>query len=179
MIGLAEVDQAGGILGVVLEQQALWGERVVDPVADGVSKFGLGHAAMQGQGTYQHHVVDTGAGGQVENRLDDPLAVVRAVHGRQRQGDVVEGDGQPHAREQQLRQRGRVEGMEQGLDDGLVGVVERVEGLRRVDHPRPSGRQPLEPEALPVPRQDGRGGAVDVEHKTGTRHDGLASSVTS
>ena len=98
LVGLAEIDQAVGILGVVLQEQAVRGEGVVDPVADGVAQLGLGHAPVQGQGADQHHVVDAGGGGQVEHRLDDPLAVVGPVHRRQRQGDVVEGDGEPHAR---------------------------------------------------------------------------------
>ena len=50
-------------------------------------------------------VVDAGLGGEVEHGLDDPLADVGPAHLRQRQADVVEGDRQLHAREQQRRQR--------------------------------------------------------------------------
>ena len=62
-------------------------------------------------------------GGQVEDLLDDQLADVGRSHRRQRQGDVVEGDGELHARPEQRRQR--------------VAVAERVaEGVRGW---RPSG----------------------------------------
>ena len=43
---------------------------------------------------------------------------------RQRQADVVEGDGELHAREQQRRQRIAVDGFEQGAADGAVGVLD-------------------------------------------------------
>ncbi len=117
-----------------------------------------------------------GRGGQVEHRLDDALAVVGSVHGRQRQRDVVEGDGEPHAREQQLRQgRAIAQRVEQGLADGLVGIIERIERFGGVDDTRPPGRQPLEAEPLAVPGQDRRGGAVDGKDESGTGHDRVAS----
>ncbi len=131
LIGLAQVGHAVGILGVVLEQQAVRGEGVVDPVADGVAQLGFGHAPVQGQGADQHHVVHPGGGRQVQHRFDDPLAVVGSLHRRQRQRDVVEGDGEPHAREQQLRQRRAVaERVEQGVPDGVVGILERRRAAR-------------------------------------------------
>ena len=58
------------------------GEGVVDAVADGVAQLGLGHAAVQGEGRDEVHVVDAGRGGQVEHRLDDPLADVGPAHRR-------------------------------------------------------------------------------------------------
>ena len=38
--GLSEVDEVGRVLGVVLGQQAVGGEGVVDPVAQGVAQLG-------------------------------------------------------------------------------------------------------------------------------------------
>ena len=94
----AQEGEVVGVLGVVVVEQAVGGEGVVDPVADGVAQLGLGHAAVQGEGGDDVDVVDAGLGRQVEHRLDDALAHVGAAHGRQRQRDVVEGDRQLHAR---------------------------------------------------------------------------------
>ena len=60
LVGLAEVDEVVGVLGVVLGQEAVGGEGLVDPVAQGVAQLGLGHPAVQGQGGDEHHVVDAG-----------------------------------------------------------------------------------------------------------------------
>ena len=87
----------------MLQQRPVRGEGVVDPIADGVAQLGLGHAPVQGQGADEHHVVNAGRRGQVQHPFDDPLTVVRSLHRRQGQRDVVEGDRQPHTREQQLR----------------------------------------------------------------------------
>ena len=67
LVGLAQVDQVVGVLGVVLGQKAVGGEGVVDPVAQGVAQLGLGHPAVQRQGGDQHDVVDAGLGRQVEH----------------------------------------------------------------------------------------------------------------
>ena len=50
-----------------------------------VAQLGLGHAAMQGEGGDELHIVDTGGGGQFEHGLDDALTDVGALHGGQRQ----------------------------------------------------------------------------------------------
>jgi hypothetical protein len=88
--GSAEEGQVVGVLGVVVVEQAVGSERVVDAVADGVAQLVLGHAPVQREGGDEVHVVDAGRGGQVEHRLDDPLADVGPLHLRQRQRDVVE-----------------------------------------------------------------------------------------
>ena len=145
-------------------------ERVVHAVAEGVAQLGLGHPPVQGEGGDQVHVVDAGLGGEVEHGLDHPLAHVGPAHLRQRQAHVVEGDRQPHAREQQGRQRVLVDGMVEGVADGAVDVVERRQRLGGVDHPAAVGRQLLEAEALAAPEQRGRRRAVDVEDESGSRH---------
>ena len=98
LVGHAQVEEVVGVLGVVLGEQAVRGEGVVDTVADGVAQLGLGHPPVEGEGHDELDVVDPGLGRQVEHLLDHQLADVGALHGRQRQRDVVEGDGQLHAR---------------------------------------------------------------------------------
>ena len=126
----AEELQVVGVLGVVLGQQSTGLEGVVDAVADGVAQLGLGHPAVQGERGDQLDVVDAGLGGEVEHGLDDPLADVGATHLGQRQADVVEGDRQPHAGEQQRRQRVLVDRVEQGVADGAVDVVDAPAAAR-------------------------------------------------
>ena len=177
--GGAEEGQVVGVLGVVVVEQAARGEGVVDAVADGVAQLGLGHAPVQGEGGDEVDVVDAGVGGQVEHRLDDPLADVGPAHRRQRQADVVEGDRELHAREQQRGQRVAVERVEQRVADGAVDVVERRQRLGRVDDPAAAGGQLLEPEALAVLEQDRRRRAVDVEDESGTGHQMVPLSFSS
>src|SRR4051812_39978248 len=124
---------------------------------------------MEGESGDQLHVVDAGGRGHVEHGLDHTLAVVRPMHRRQRQGDVVEGDRELHARLEERRQGLAVERLEQGVADGLVGVGKRVEGLGRIDDAA-ADRQALEMEALAVPEQGRRRRSVDVENEAWPRH---------
>jgi len=168
LFGLAQMDEVVRVLGVVLGQPAGWGEGVVDPVAQGVPQLGLGHAAVQGQGGDEDHVVHPGVGRHVEDGLDHHLADVGRLHGRQRQRDVVEADGELHAGVQQLGQRVAVaHRVQQGVADGAVGVIEGRQGLGGVDDPAALGQR-LEGEALAVPEQRRRGGLVHFQDETGT-----------
>ena len=152
----------------MLGEQAVGGEGVVDPVAQGVAELVLGHAPVQGQGGDEHHVVDPGVGRHVEHGLDDHLADVGRLHRGQRERDVVEADRQLHAGVEQRRQRIAVaHRMEQGVADGAVGVVERLHGLGGVDHAAALGKG-LEREPLAVPEQCGRRGLVHFEDETGS-----------
>ena len=85
-----------GILGVVVVEAARGGECVVGPVAHYVAQLGLGHAPVQGQRGDDMDVVHPGGRGHLQHLLDDHLADVGAAHGGQRQGDVVERDGELH-----------------------------------------------------------------------------------
>ena len=105
LVGLADEEQVVGVFGVVLGQQAVGGEGVVDPVTEGVAQLVLGHAAVQSQCGNELDVVDAGLRRHVEHGLDHHLADVGRLHGRQRQRDVVEADGELHARPEQRRQR--------------------------------------------------------------------------
>ena len=166
--GLPEMDEVVGVLGVVLGEQAVGGEGVVDPVAQGVAQLVLGHAPVQGQGGDEHHVVDPGVGRHVEHGLDDHLADVRCLHRGERERDVVEADRQLHARVEQRRQRVAIaDRVEQGVANGAVGIVERLHRLGGVDHPTALG-EGLEREALAVPEQGRRRGLVHLEDETGS-----------
>ena len=168
LVGLAQVDEVVGVLRVVLGEQAVRGEGVVDPVAQGVAQLRLGHAAVQGQGGHQHDVVDPRLGRHVQHRLDDHLAHVGRLHLRQRKGDVVEADRQLHAGRKQRRQRVAVtHRVQQRVADGLVRILDRLDRLGRVDHPAPLG-QGLEGEALAVPEQGRWGRLVHLEHEAGS-----------
>ena len=103
MVGLAQVHQGVGVFGVVLGEEPVGGESVVDTVAEGVAELGLGHPPVEGEGDDELHIVHPGVGGHVEDLFDDELPDVGPLHGGKRQGDVVEGDGQLHARPQQRR----------------------------------------------------------------------------
>ena len=170
VVGQPEVDEVRGVLGVVLEQEAVGREGLEDAVAEGVAQLGVGHAAVKGEGRDEHDVVDARLGREVEDGLDDPLAHVGRAHRGERERDVVEGDREPHARtNSKLRSGcGVPERVLEGVADGAVGISERVEGLGPVDDPRPDGKA-FETEALAVPQQRRRGRAVDLEDEAGPR----------
>src|SRR5207244_7110087 len=98
------------------------------------------------------------------------LAHVGAAHRGKGQRDVVERDRQLHSRKEQRRQgQGVTERMEERVANGLVGILDRLEGLGRVDDPR-ADRQLLEAEALAVEEEGRRGGAIDLEDEAGPSH---------
>ena len=111
-------------------QRASGSEGVVDPVTDGMAQLGLGHAAVQRERRDQMDVVDAGLGRQVEHGLDDALADVRSTHRGERQRDVVEGDRQLHAGEQQGRQWLGVDRFHEGPADGGFGVGQAGRAVR-------------------------------------------------
>ena len=123
---------------------------------------------MQRKGGDEHDVVDAGVGRHVEHGLDDHLADVGRFHRRERERNVVEADRQLHSRVEQCRQRVAItEGVQQGVANGAVGVVERLHRLGCVNHPTALG-EGLEREPLAVPEQGRRRGFVHLEHETGT-----------
>ncbi len=126
VIGLPEVDQVGGILRVVLGEQAVRREGVEDPLPERVSQLVVGHAAVEGERRDEHDVVDSRLGRQVEYGLDDALADIRRLHRGQRERDVVESDRQFHARAEQCPERGAVtEWVLERVADGGVGILQR------------------------------------------------------
>ena len=131
VVGEAQVEEVVGVLGVVLGEEPVGGEGVVDAVAHGVAQLGLGHPPVEGEGHDELDVVHAGLGGHVEDLLDDHLADVRPFHGRQGQRDVVEGDGELHARTEEGGQRLAVaHRVGECVTDGGRGVRQRLDGLR-------------------------------------------------
>ncbi len=169
LVGRAEERHRIGILGVVVVEPALGGERVVDPVTDRAPQLGLGHPSVQCECGDELDVVDTGVGRHVEHGFDDALADVGPLHLGQRQRDVVERDRQLHPRTQQRGQRLGVERVEQRVADRTVDVVHAIERLGCVDGPG-AGRQLVQAQALAVVEQQRGSGAVDVEDEPGAGH---------
>ena len=83
-IRLPEHDEAGRVLGVVLQQSTVGSESVENPVAQAVPQLCVGHSPVQPEGGDQDHVVDACFGRHVQDRLNDPLTVVGPAHRRQR-----------------------------------------------------------------------------------------------
>ncbi len=102
--GLADVHIGLGVLAVVLVE-AVRPERCEDAIAHDVADLVRGHAAVQAERGDQVDVLDTRLGGHVDDLLHDQLSDIRGRHGRQRQRQVVEGDGQLHATPEQRLQR--------------------------------------------------------------------------
>src|SRR5205814_1254005 len=79
------------------------------------------------------------------------------------------GDRELHARLEKRGQGIAALRVQERVADGLVGIVQRLQGLGRVDDAAADG-QSLQPEALAVPEEAGRRRAVDVEHEPGSGH---------
>ena len=176
LVGRAEEGEVVGVLRVVVVEEPLRGEGVVHTVADRLAELALGHPAVQRERGDEVHVVDAGGRGHVEHRFDHPLADVGALHRRQAGSETSSKQIVSFMSGRSSAGAGlAVERLEQRVLDGLVDVVDRLEGLARVDDPRPPRRQLLEAEALAVVEQDRRGRAVDVEDESGAGHQRLRS----
>ncbi len=81
-ISLPQHDQSRWVLGVVLQQCAVRGERVKDTVTKAMAQFCFGHPPVQPERRYEDHVVDARLGSHVQNGLYHPLTVVGAAHRR-------------------------------------------------------------------------------------------------
>src|SRR5215211_7317716 len=89
------------VLGVVVVEPV----RIVaghDPTPQAMAELGLRHPAMEAEGRDEVDVLDTFGGGLLQYLLDDLLTNVRFSHRRQRYREIVEGDGQLHARPEKL-----------------------------------------------------------------------------
>ena len=168
-VGQPDVQQVVGVLGVVVGE-LVGPEGKEHPLADGPADLGGGHPAVQRVGDDQFDVVDAGFGRPGQDRLDDALADVGQPHRRQRQADVVERDGELHARAQQFAQRRGVDRrVERGFDRGCR-VVEAGKDLRRVDDAG-AEREAFEAQALAGVHEQRRGSFVDLENEAGTGHE--------
>jgi hypothetical protein len=139
------------------------------PLADGALEFCRGHPPVQRVRGDEFDVVHPGCGGQLQNLLDHPLPDVRSAHLGQRQGQIVEDDGQSHPTAEQVWQRVAAVWVEQGVVDRAVDVDDARQRLRRVDHPAAQWKA-LQPKPLALVHQQRRSPLVDVEHETWSAH---------
>ncbi len=143
---LADDDVAVRVVGVVVVQ-AVGPERGEGALADGVAQLGGGHPAMQRQGGDELDVLDTGAIRALDDLLDDLPADVGRAHRRQRDGQVVERDGQPHPRPEERVERIEPERRVQRRGDRAGHVGQRGHRRRRA-HDARADRKALEPQLL-------------------------------
>jgi hypothetical protein len=177
VLGDPDVQQVVVVLGVVVGELALREERPEHPLTDDVAQLLRGHPAVQRVRRDQLDVVDAGVGGHLQHLLDDALTHVGLAHRRQRERDVVEGDGQPHPGAQQLGQRLAALRVQQRVADRALDVGQPGQRLRRVDDAG-AGREALQPEALALVHHERWGAVVDLEHEAWTGHALLLSSIS-
>src|SRR3712207_2597045 len=121
------------------------------------------------------YVFDALRGGLLEDLLYDELADVRPLHRRQRYREVVEGDGELHAGEEELVEGLHSKRLQERPLDGDVRVGERLDRSGGVDHAR-AFRQLLVVKA--VPRVEHHRGTVLLEDGRETRTAHRSSSVS-
>ncbi len=165
MLRLAEVRQVGVVLGVVV-LQVVGEEGPEHPLTDAALQLVGGHAPVQRVGGDELDVVDALRGSVRQHRLQHALTDVGGDHLRQWDRDVVEDDGQPHAGEQQLRERLHVERVQQRLLDGGGHVGQTRQRVRRVDDPG-AERELLQVEALAGVDEQRRRALVHLQHEAG------------
>ena len=139
MIGLAQHDDFGAVLGVEVVEP-LGPELLEGALADHPANFTLRHAAMERGRDDQMNVVHAVIRERLQHRIEHPLAQIRAAHLRQRQADIVDRDRDAHVGIELREQRIGVERMEQGVTDRRVGIGQRIERRRRIDHAGAGGQ---------------------------------------
>ena len=100
------------------------------------------HAPVETQRRHDVDVLHAVLGQLGEHLLYDPLPYVRRLHRWQRDGYVVEGDGDLHPRPDLGGQRVATQGVLEGCLDLLVNVGNSRQGWRGIDHAG-AQRQPL------------------------------------
>ena len=156
----------------MIDEKSLRSECVVDAIANCVTKFVFGHAAMQRKRSDKHDVVDARSGCEFKHGLDDALTNVRALHWGEWQRDVVERDRELHARLKQGGKRFTVaDWIHERVANGPVGILECFDGLGRIDHAAASRGKLLETETLSVVEENWRRRTIDVEDESWSRHD--------
>jgi hypothetical protein len=122
---------------------------------------------MQRVGDDELDVVHAGLGREREDALEDHLARIGERHRRQRQRDVVDADRELHPRTELRAQRVRVLRVLECVGDRLLGVLQRVDGLRWVDDAAP-GRETFETEPFTEVEERRRRAPVHLEDESGT-----------
>ncbi len=159
VIGRADELHPSRVLGVVVVE-AVGPVRVEDAVADDVAHLLGRHPPVDRRGDDDLDVLDAVVGEELEDDGEHALAHVGPAHRRERQRDVVDGDDDLHPRAQLRVERIAAEGVVEGVADGRVDVLERVDGRARVDDARADGQVDLEDL---VAAEDGARGASLLE----------------
>ena len=148
MIGLAEHRQLGAILRVEVVQpiRPVLLERAL---ADDAANLRFRHPPMQRGGDHKMHVVNSVVGQRLQHLVEQALANVGPAHLRQRQADVVDRDRHAHVGIELREQRVLHFPDGAGVANRLVGVGQRIERRRRINHAR-ADRQFLEQKFLAV-----------------------------
>ena len=163
MVGLAEHHQFGAIFTVEVIE-AVRPELFESALTDHPADFRFGHAAMEGRGDNDVDIVNAVVSERLQNIIEQTFANIGTAHLRQRQADVVDRNGHAHVRIELRKQRIGVERMEQRVTDGGVGIRQRIEWRRRVDHAR-TGGEPFEHEIVAISYQARLGAAIERHHQ--------------
>ena len=176
--GRAQGDQTLRVLGVVVVV-AVRVEGLEDGRPHHALHLGLGHVPVQRHRDDQVDVVHPRVGEERQDHLQHLLAHVGGAHGRERERDVVEGDGHLHARPEQGVERLAAVRLVDGLADGRLDVGEPLDGRPGVDDLGADG-QVLDQQVLageehprrrvPVDGDDLLGGLVEPLEAPGRAH---------
>ena len=150
------------VFGIVLVQHATRGKSIVNTITQHVSQFVFSHTAMEGKRRDDMDVVNTSFCSKVENRFNDALTNVGACHFGKWQRNVVEGNGEFHAREQERWQWVHLDGVQQCMTNCSIDVVDGCFWLWSVNDSRAIGRQLLEGVVFTAPKKNGWGRAVYI-----------------
>src|SRR6185436_19775565 len=108
-------------------------------------------------------IIDAVAREHVQNDLEDRLANVRRGHRREWETDVVNCDGDAHARFELSKQRIATERVIQGVTNGSFAIGETFDRRIRIEHTR-SNRQVFEDEVFAGRHDARRTIAIDVDY---------------
>ena len=145
------------VFGIVLVQHATRGKSIVNTVAEHVSQFVFSHTAMEGKRRDDVDVVDTSVCCEVENRFNNALTNIGTRHFGEWQRDVVECDGEFHAREQECWQRVHLDGVQQCMANSRVNVINGCFWLGSINDSGAVGWQFFQRIVFATPKKNGRG----------------------
>jgi len=97
LIGVPQHDVVVFVFGVVIVERVFGPVRVENFGAQHLFDFPTVHVPMQTHGDHQMHVRHAAGGEAFEQHIDNGLAVIGRAHDRQRERNVVDGDGDFHA----------------------------------------------------------------------------------
>ena len=171
LVGLTDHDEAGRVLGVVLQQGAVGREGVENPVAEAwrnsasVMRRCRPRAAIRTTSSTPASAAMSRTASMTRWRLSG-----RRIGGSGRERSSKAIVSRIPANSSSGSGRLSPSGLEQGPADGGVRVSERGQRFRGVHDPASFRRQAFQPEALPVPDKHGGSGTVDFENEPGTGH---------